>query len=167
MPQRKPASPGSAIPLPTVEEAIAQAKQFVAQEQPDVMREAVVQPAGLIDRIVNYFKPAYLTTNSRSGDISYSPGNLAGKQPQEIADLLTHELEHRHQVKTGTVDRGGEPYHRQPAEMAAYEAQVRRAVGQGRSTTIPSFSTGEDIYQADIPLPNPRRQAMLQALRKK
>jgi hypothetical protein len=165
MPQKK--KPSTPIPLPPVDERVRLAKAFLAQEQPDVMREAIIKPAGMIDRIINYFAPSYMTTNPRSGDISYYPANLEGKQPQEIADLFTHELEHRRQVKTGTVDRGGEDYHRQPAEMAAYEAQTRRAVGQGRSTVVPSFWTGEDIYQADTNLPSTKRQAMLKALQKK
>ena len=138
---------------------------MVVHEQPDAAN-AVIQPAGLIDSALNWIAPAYMSTNGSTGEISYYPKSLEGLSTQEIADLLTHELTHRKQVLTNSVIRGGEDYWRRPSEIAAYESQVRRAVGQGRGTSTPSFETGQDVYQTDTFLPSMRRQSLLQQLKK-
>ncbi len=171
------AGPKKPAPVqPNVDQQVTDAMNLVAREQPAATAGMPApQQAGWFNQLLDVLTPSYMSTDPHSGDISYYPKHLEGKSTQEVADLLTHELTHRKQVKAGTVDvtggggaLGSTPYYRRPAEIAAFEAQVRRAVGQGRSTVIPSFENGADLYMADTNLPMPKggkRDALLQLLK--
>jgi hypothetical protein len=160
---------GPAKPV-SVEDQIAQARQMIGAEYPQ-LDQGTPQPTGILGRMA--LPSADGVTNPMTGQVSLNVGNLQGRSTQEIADVLLHELTHRKQVlaksplqRVGTflsdLLPNSEPYHRRPDEIAAYEAEIRRAVGQGRADYTPSFATGQTIEQADIPL---RRAAMIKQLK--
>lgn len=158
--------------LPPVSDVTAQARALIAKENPDLEQGASIEPMGWLGR---YAKPgAQALTNPFTGSISINEPMNVGQTKQQMADTLLHELTHRKQIlsesplqRVGSFLKdllpSGESYNRRPEEMAAFEAEIRRAASQGRATYTPSFETGQTIEQADIPL---RRQSYLQQLKK-
>ena len=166
MPNKIPPGP---IPF---DQNLAAAKALIAKERPDLATGASIEPMGLLGRLTQ--PTAQGLTNPLTGSVYISGPMNEGQSTQQLADVVLHELVHRKQVldKTPLQRAGkffndllpsGEPYHRRPDEMAAYEAEIRRAVGQGRADYTPSFATGQTIEQADIPL---RRKTLLQQMKK-
>lgn len=167
--------------MSSVDEQYAKARERMRQEMPAEEAGAVIQPMGLFGRGVFGLKkllaPGSSTlavTNPLTGNISYNRAESEGQSDANIADTLAHELRHRRQVlQTPVRERllhllgdllpGGEPYHRRPDEMEAFNTEVERAVKEGRTAYTPDFWTGEFVPRADIPL---RRAAVLKGLKK-
>jgi len=148
---------------PEMEEGIRIAKQ----EMPNMPDP---QSYGFFSRLLNPNAMAYVSPGS---NIYMNPRTNEGQTPQEIADTLTHEMEHVKQNKSegygptmqflrDVLIPQGEPYHRRPDEMAAFQAEKLRRSRMGRmQTAVPSFSTGEFYVPQDINLPAPQRQNIL------
>ena len=139
-----------------------QGVEIAKREMPGM---APVEPYGLASRLLG--PRGALGYTSPGGSIYMNPATSAGQNPQEIADTLTHEQEHVNQQKASPYSpsvkflmdmlSSREPYHRQPEEMAAYQAEKERRVSMGRSQSpIPSFTTGEFHIPQDINLPLPK-----------
>lgn len=160
-------------PLPDVKDQFARARVLMKTEMPAEEAGASIEPMGLLGRLA--VPGAQALTNPLTGNITYNPATNIGRSDAEIADTLLHELTHRKQIMARSIPQrigsmladamlSGLPYHQRPDEMAAFEAEIRRAVGQGRSNYTPSFATGEMTRQADIDLPS-SRAAILRALK--
>jgi hypothetical protein len=156
-----------------VQEQVAKARAILAREHPELEQGADIGMMGVLGRTAR--PGAQALTNPLTGSISISEPLNEGNSEQQMADTLLHELTHRKQVLAQSpwqrvkgllqdVLPGGEPYHRRPDELEAFEAEIRRAISQGRTTYTPSFATGAMTEQADIPL---RRQAMITQLKRK
>ena len=144
---------GSGQLSPDTEEGI----RIARSENPNL---APVQPYGLLSR---FMQPQAMGYTSPGRNIYLNPKLMEGQTPQDVADILTHEQEHVKQMQ----ERGygplreffhemvpsGEPYHRRPDEMNAFNAEIQRRAKMGRAqTATPSFSTGEMQTADDIKL---------------
>ena len=101
------------------------------------------------------------------GGIYLSGKNLADQDPQQIADTLTHEMQHVNQYrqegpvtafnywKQAAIDQV--PYYKRTAEQEAFKAEEARKQKRGERYEILNPVTGQ-YYLAprDINLPNPR-----------
>jgi hypothetical protein len=140
-------------------------EQGTAIARREMPRMAPVEPYGLASRMLG--PRGALGYTSPGGNIYMNPATSQGQSPQEIADTLTHEQEHVNQQKNSPYGptmkflmdalSSNEPYHRQPEEMAAFQAEKQRRSNMGRmQSPIPSFSTGEFYTPQDINLPLPK-----------
>ena len=101
------------------------------------------------------------------GGIHLSGKNLANQNPQQVADTLTHEMQHVNQYrqegpgtafnywKQASLDQV--PYYKRTAEQEAFKAEEARKQKRGERHEILNPVTGQ-YYNAprDINLPNPR-----------
>lgn len=112
-------------------------------------------------------------TNPFTGSVYYAPERMSGLSDEEVADTIFHELEHTSQVRGRTpigrlksalgLGEASAPYAARPDEIAAWNAEVRRAASQGRTKMRPQWNTGLYVDQGDIPL---RRQGLLAGMKK-
>jgi hypothetical protein len=141
---------------------MTQGAEIARREMPGM---APVEPYGLASRMLG--PRGALGYTSPGGSIYMNPSTSQGQNPQEIADTLTHEQEHVNQQKASPYGptmkflmdalSSNESYHRQPEEMAAFQAEKQRRFNMGRpQSPIPSFSTGEFYTPQDINLALPR-----------
>ncbi len=117
--------------------------------------------------ISNILMSNALGYTSPGQSIYVNPSQMAGSNPQDIADTVLHEQKHVDQMKA----RGNssihellsemfgykEPYYQRPDEMAAYQLEKDRRQRMGRSpTAVPSFTNGEMYVPMDTYLPSPK-----------
>lgn len=121
---------------------------------------ATVKPYGFFSRLVA--PQTYGIVGGYDPNSIYLSGrHNTGRDPEDIADTLTHEQTHINQVKSGSKPQGlfsslvnpTQPYHRNPLEMEAFHAERDRQIRTGRTQAIPSFSTGQYIFPRDVNLP--------------
>lgn len=131
------------------------------KEIPDL---APIETYGYLSRLTH---PNTMGYASAGNTIYLDPRTNAGQTPQEIADTITHEMEH---VKQNRNDGYGPtmrflrdmfipqnlPYAQRPDEMAAYQAEKQRRSRMGRmQSAMPSFEGG--FYMPhDVNLPAPK-----------
>jgi hypothetical protein len=140
---------------------VVKGTQVARKEQPDL---GAVQPYGFVSRMMMPTAQAY---TSPGRNIYLNSERNEGQSPEEIADTLAHEQTHVKQMQ----DRGlsptmeflnmlingseGEPYHRRPDEMEAFQVEQERRAKAGRSqTAIPKFTDGGYYTPDDVRLPN-------------
>ncbi len=142
---------------PEMEQGIAIARK----ENPNL---APVQTYGPLSRLMMPNANAY---TSPGRQIYLNPSTMAGYNPEEIADTLTHEQTHVNQMQERgygptrellhTIFGGGgeEMYGRRPDEIEAFQSEQRRQSRMGRTPGVmPSFQTGEMfVPRGDIQLP--------------
>ena len=150
---------GSSQLTPEMEQGIAIAKK----EQPNL---APVQPYGFWSRMLLPGGEGY---TSPGKTIYLNPAQMAGHNPQEVADTLIHEQTHVNQMnRRGLLpveELGSElydnivgpSYSQRPDEMEAYQAEIQRRNRMKRmQAAVPSFETGQFYMPGtDINLPNP------------
>jgi hypothetical protein len=150
---------------PEIEQGLAIARK----EMPDM---GEVETYGPISRLLMNRANAYTSPGRK---IYLNPSQLQGYSPEDVADTLTHEQEHVKQMNQrglnpvmevlsnsifGRGMNAAEPYHRNPDEMQAFQAEEtrRKNMNRGGTTAIPSFETGEYYAPRDIRLRPPEQQ---------
>lgn len=150
---------GSSTMTPEMNEGI----NIARKENPNL---AQVQPYGMISRMM---QPNAMGYTSPGRTIYLNPTTMEGQSPQDVADTLLHEQTHVNQMNNrgfgptreflNEAFSSGEPYHRRPDEIEAYQSEMQRRARMGRmQTAVPSFTTGEMMIPSDIQLRSEKKK---------
>lgn len=128
--------------------------QKVREEQPDVSGVSI-EPSGFFGKL--FGGRATATASPWSGDISYNPDNMSGMSPDQIENILTHELTHSRQIQNtpylsrftnvlkSMIPGMDESYYNRPREMEAYQSERDRSSRLGLPNMADPVTGRKDI----------------------
>jgi hypothetical protein len=101
--------------------------------------------------------------------IYLNPEQMAGQNPQDVADTIIHEQTHVNQMKSRGSNPimellresygAGQPYQQRPDEMEAFQTEKDRRAKMGRiQTAVPSFTSGNYYSPNDVYLPSSKKK---------